>query len=168
MKLTTEQIQAIVDGAPDGATRVSMSIWTQNVYFKEVVPQGVKMFSPVFNQWEWVRDIAWLRNLKSLSDLREILELRQEVVELEKRLQKNRSTIDIGLGDLEQLIKHARHFSMNNHSDAFAFDLVEPKPFISPSLKNKEAIYACYRAIIRKDCHFGWVARFELKEQGDE
>lgn len=146
MNLTTEQMQAILDGAPIGETHYESELF----------------------QYESDIEGYTLRGVHALSDLREILTLRQRVQELEKRLQKKRSTIDVSLGDLEQLLKHARHFSEYGESDVFTFDLVGSMPFISPSLKNKEANYVCYRAIIRRDYHFGWVARFELKEQDDE
>lgn len=79
MKLTNEQIKAILDVAPDGATH-----YTSTAYLRYDSRSWV-WWSEVANDWCFVRDesLGWAQHLSgyhgSLSDLREILELRQEV-----------------------------------------------------------------------------------------
>lgn len=92
MKLINEQIQAILDGAPDGATKCATYIDT--MYFKSAIPHGLKLYNPFVDKWQWVHDCSMLRNLRDLSGLREILELRQEIERLEQREQELAATVD--------------------------------------------------------------------------
>lgn len=79
-KLTNEQIQEILDGAPEGATHVD--------YF-EADPMYLKMDGCKWNQYdgeEWFyaeeEELRLYFDFHNLDDLREMLELRQEVERL--------------------------------------------------------------------------------------
>jgi|SRR5690554_1530491 len=86
MNLTNEQIEQILDGAPEGATKCAE--YVDIYYFKPALPHGLKLYSPFVDKWQWVHDCSMLRNLRDLSDLREILILRKRIEELEAQLGK--------------------------------------------------------------------------------
>lgn len=79
MNLTNEQIQRILNGAPDGATHY------QSTTYLRYDSNSWVWWSEVENDWCFVRDesLGWAQLLGghhgSLSDLNEILTLRQEV-----------------------------------------------------------------------------------------
>lgn len=83
MKMTNEQIQTILDGAPDGATHIEVIEDEPNEYW---------MLNSDECLWHWHKNPkdpnrTWrigipeltVENIHDLSDLREILELRREV-----------------------------------------------------------------------------------------
>src|SRR5690554_2122637 len=82
MNLTNKQIEQILDGAPEGATKCAE--YVDIYYFKSALPHGLKLYSPFVDKWQWVHDCSMLRNLRDLSDLREILTLRKRIAELER------------------------------------------------------------------------------------
>lgn len=77
MTLTNEQIQAILDGAPDGATHCTDTVPSMNLYAKVEHLGG--FYVSLSNRWESYPIYA---GIHLLSDLREILTLRQEVERL--------------------------------------------------------------------------------------
>ena len=75
MTLTTEQIQAILDGAPDGATH-----WDSNSEYWQLTYSDCLVYKPIRGILTWVYSSpVGLKWFSRLSDLREILKLRQEV-----------------------------------------------------------------------------------------
>src|SRR5690554_5949911 len=92
MNLTTEQIEQILEGAPEGATKCAE--YVDIYYFKPALPHGLKLYSPFVDKWQWAHDCSMLRNLRDLSDLREILTLRKRIAELEQRNNELTATVE--------------------------------------------------------------------------
>lgn len=96
MKLTNEQIEQILDGAPDGATHC----FDYGDYFKHGDP-----FALVWDEkGAWFASAMCKKDVThNLSDLREILELRQEVEQLQQRNDELAATVEQITKDLTDL-----------------------------------------------------------------
>src|SRR5690554_6020665 len=99
--LTTEQIEKILDGAPEGATHVEIVEYSDN-------PETLEFLMYSNDYWHerdrgaWVVDssgrICCYADIRSLSDLREILALRKRVQELEFKKDSQAITMLFALG----------------------------------------------------------------------
>lgn len=88
MKLTTEQIKQILDGAPEGATHVEILEDEPSEYWlldsDELLWHWHKNPKDPNRTWRIGIPELLVENIHDLSDLREILTLRQRVKELEQ------------------------------------------------------------------------------------
>lgn len=81
MKLTNEQIEQMLDDAPEGATHID----EDERYWRFEVRNG-QSFLDVF-EWYWQEMNACLSEMFSLENLREILALRKELEQTKKELE---------------------------------------------------------------------------------
>lgn len=87
MNLTNEKIQAILDGAPDGATHYEITYG-----YLKTAKSGYMAFDDEGGDWDY--EYAVICDTKSLNNLREILALRQEVERLKSELLEAAEIID--------------------------------------------------------------------------
>ena len=84
MKQTTEQLKAVRDNAPEGATHVDIAC-EESIYYTSNAYGFIccKFKAPVLSED--------LLNIKSLSDIREIVELREQIEAMHKAWNKNQA-----------------------------------------------------------------------------
>lgn len=107
-----EQLKKITNNAPAGATKYAKHI--DVVYFKNVVPQGLKLFNPIMNRWDWVSDISWVRNMKDLSDLHTIIAQHEELTQLSKQLKHLWDLIGVK-SQIQAIIKLQKLLKLENY-----------------------------------------------------
>ena len=124
MNLTTEQIEQILDGAPEGATHVEHTGLNSTAYL--FMPRGDGSHKIWVNE-RWFssdsRRIEQCWPIHALSDLREILTLRQRVEELEFKKDSQAITMLYALGGYLTAMKTPITFS-ENHSASPIVDII--------------------------------------------
>jgi len=87
MNLTTEQLEQILGGAPEGASDVLLDHEWNQTYIKKKKDSWF-WYKPDQSYWFQFDNMPTMQTIRNLYDLREILTLRQRVQELESQVPK--------------------------------------------------------------------------------